>query len=201
MPTGYTAPIYEGEDIGFEQFVLSCARAMGGAVMLREADGSVLPTEENVVDTSTYHAEHLLAAEGRLDELANMTAAEASDAAEEEFEQQQKAFRLAQGDSYGLRRRYEHMREQVGAWEPPSEEHVGLKDFMLQQLSESIKFDCHEPTPPEALSSVGWLKKEIEKAERDVRYHREAAAKQAERNASRVWWISELRGSLEQVPA
>src|SRR5690606_5838921 len=47
--------------------------------------------------------------------------------------------------------RYLAMLEQVSAWSPPTEDHVCLKEFMKQQLTESIKYDCSIydcPGPP-----------------------------------------------------
>ncbi|VTR91619.1 unnamed protein product [Gemmata massiliana] len=43
------------------------------------------------------------------------------------------------------------MLEHVRAWEPPSTDHENLKQFMIDQLRESIDFDCRgeyrEPLP------------------------------------------------------
>lgn len=34
------------------------------------------------------------------------------------------------------------MLDQVQLWQPPTDDHMGLKEFMIQQIEESIKFDC-----------------------------------------------------------
>jgi len=37
MPTGYTAEIYEGEkEVTFEKFALTCARAFGACITIRD---------------------------------------------------------------------------------------------------------------------------------------------------------------------
>jgi len=175
---------------------------MGATILLRDAGLDVLPTEENVQEDSTYHATRLADAQRRLDELEDMDTADASEAAEREHADAVRAYSDAQFDYYGMSKRYEVMRAKVAAWEPPTEDHVGFKEFMLSQLDESADFDLHEPKRPErGLSAAEWLKREIEKAERDRAYHRQQMEGQAERNEKRVEWIRELRASLEGVPA
>lgn len=202
MPTGYTAPMYEGTPLSFAEYALNCSRAFGSAIMLRDDSADVLPTEQNVVETTSYHVDRITEAEARLQELIEMSTADAADAADREHEDEIKRYKLAWGDYYGLKRRYEHMREQVGAWEPPTADHEGLKAFMLEQIDSSLRFDCHEPTaPPErALTAAGWLAREMESAQRDITYHRTEQAKLDERNAARVSWIRELRESLDLSP-
>ena len=39
MPTGYTHELHEGEEISFEKFVMSCARAFGALVLMRDVLG------------------------------------------------------------------------------------------------------------------------------------------------------------------
>lgn len=203
MPTGYTDRIYRGDSVSFPEFVLSCSRAIGAAIMLRDAGGDVLPTEDNVIDTTTYHVERIAQAEARLEELIEMPTDQAADAAEREHEEEIRNYRLRTGDYYALKRRYEVMREQVEAWQPPTEEHVGLKDFMLEQLDGSLKFDCHQPPAPPArcLSAAEWFKREMEKAQRDIDYHRDEQAKLEERNDNRSAYVRALRESLEGIPA
>ncbi len=203
MPTGYTAAIYEGKTITFSEFALNCSRAFGAAIMLRDASGDVLPTEDNVIDTSTYHVERLAEAEARLDALIEMPTAEAADAAEREHEQAIKNYRMTTGDYIGTKRRYETMLAQAKAWEPPTEDHIGLKEFMVEQLTTAMRFDCYQPDAPapRCLSAAEWFHREMEKAQRDIDYHREEQGKLEERNASRAAYVRALRESLEGVPA
>lgn len=198
MPTSYTAPLYDGKEITFEEFVLRSARGMGATILLllRDASLDVVPTEENVIEDSTYNIDRFTAAEARLVELGEMSAEQAGEAAESDYHELFKAFRIAQGDYVGLKHRYKRMIERVEAWEPPTENHAGLKTFMLNQLDESLRCDCYEPTPPVVLSASGWLRREIEKAERNVSYHREQVVEQDKRNSERRAWIRELHASL-----
>lgn len=72
MPTGYTAKLMEhGQE--FNEFVLSCSRAMGACIMLRDHSGDVLPTEENVSSESTYYAKSLEDAQAKLETLESMS--------------------------------------------------------------------------------------------------------------------------------
>ena len=64
MATGYTHAIEKG--ISFETFALTCARAFGACINLRDEPGSTLPTVDNIVDDTPYHKESLAEANQRL---------------------------------------------------------------------------------------------------------------------------------------
>ena len=59
MPTGYTADIYEGNDVSFRDFALKCARAFGACIEQRDDDANDKPkliekTKDN------YHIKRLM---------------------------------------------------------------------------------------------------------------------------------------------
>ena len=54
--------------------------------------------------------------------------------------------------SAAIKTRYDAMESQVLAWEPPTPDHQGLKNFMLNQIVDSRKFDAYTYEKPVVLS-------------------------------------------------
>jgi hypothetical protein len=203
MPTGYTADIKD--DTSFTEFALRCARAMGACIIMRD-DPLDAPIPDEFV-ASDYHAKALDDALSRQASVAEMTLSEAAQAMEAENSKIAESRERTIRESAETRRRYERMLAMVEAWAPPTREHVNFKKFMLDQLRESINFDCHDPddtakwyagfcgTPQQ------WLDKEREKAAQEVAYHRQHLQEELDRTASRNSWVRELRRSLKEPAA
>ncbi len=199
MPTGYTAKIAEGQT--FEDFVFAAARAMGALIMMRDD-----PLDAPIPDEfkpSNHHIEGLQHAKDRLAALDAMSPKEAKAAADAAFEKQTKeaAERLVKVREE--RAAYEAMLAQVRDWEPPTPDHVGVKDFMAEQIESSIKFDCDSTESyyakdgaAERLSGVAWRMKEREKAEWSIAYHTKEHDGEVERAKGRTAWVKALRESL-----
>lgn len=205
MPTGYTAPVKDGEITELEPFVLSCARAFGALVLLRDSDQSLEATRRYVetgayLDTSDYHERDLVTARQRLAELEAMTDTEADTAARAAADDVATRNQEIEAERAESQRRYEAMIAKVEAWEPPSADHVEFKEFMLKQLRESIDFDCHPfaLTVPEI---AGWRERQIKEMTRRIARAEEEIEKQRERNEARRSWVEGLLDSLEAVPA
>ena len=99
-----------------------------------------------------------------------------------------------------VRAAYEAMLQQVNAWQPPSDEHCGLRDFMRDQIEQSIKFDDSTDylgKPTEIKTVEDWLVDKKSEALKNIKYHREEYAKEVERTAKRNEWVESLRNSLQ----
>jgi hypothetical protein len=202
MPTGYTADLYDGKDVSFRDFVLRCSRAMGAAVMLRDDGPEVVPTPENVSPNTSYTQRRLAEAKGEFEKWKNLVGPGLL-AETESFNAKQRQAR--KGDEEKRERianAYTSMIEQVEAWDPPTPDHEPLKEFMLQQLRNSLKFDA-SPTDPKWYAEytpqdlrdlrIGNLTQEIERLERD-------GVQEREREASRIQWVEDLYASLPPAP-
>jgi hypothetical protein len=196
MPTGYTARIYEGEDQTFAEFAMNCARAFGYLIDLRDSPTAEIP---EVFEPSSYYAENLDRAEAELWRWQQMSdedvAADLRRAQQEAIKRREEIITTAAK----LRERYESMLAKVQAWEIPSDEHVGLRDFMVQQLNDSIKHDCStsflpEP-PPDDIDA--WRESRISYAQRDVAYYAEQYAEECGRAEATTNWVRSLRKSLD----
>lgn len=200
MPTGYTAKLVDGEQ-DFPEFVLTCARAFGALIAMRDDDLTAdIPDE---FEASPYHSEHLAEAQARLarveatDLASAARAARIGHAAWRTSEAEQKARTEA------TLARLVAMRQRVLAWHPPTDEHTALRDFMVQQLDETIRFDGQVYTTPEpTMDGKVWRDEQIAKALRDIEYHARELAAERQRAIERTAWVRALRESLtESVPA
>lgn len=196
MPTGYTAAIADG--IGFEQFVMSCARGMGALVMMRDHPMDA-PIPERF-EPSDYHARKLEEANAALAKLRAMSDDETATAAQEAFAAESKANADAIARNMELRGKYEAMLVQVQAWTAPTPDHDGFKRFMAEQLTESIRFDCndgyYEKHRPVQKTGAEWQAAQIANELHNVEYHTREHAEEVKRTEGRNQWLAALRASL-----
>lgn len=198
MPTGYTAKLYDGKPQTFPEFLFECARAFGALVLLRDEPEKPIPDEFE--PSTSYDERSMTTARQILAELDGMTNADAQRRADAEFAEAVEARDKRHRDRREMRERYEAMLEQASDWEPPTEEHVGLRDFMVQQLTESIKHDTDTSDRYYELPTrdvKAWMSQRRERAERDIEYAQKHISEELERTASRNGWVKALRDSVE----
>lgn len=206
MPTGYTAPVQDGDITDLADYALTCARGFGAMVLLRDSDQSLEATrryveEQSYAEASGYYVDALRKSRERLTELRSMTDEQALAASRAAHDAVVEGNQRSERKRVAELARYEAMIEKVEAWEPPTEDHVAFKQFMLDQLRESVKFDCRPFSMPAPEVSLAWRDEEIEGELRNIQRYEDAIEKEAERNAGRIGWVTALLDSLEGVPA
>lgn len=190
MATGYTWPVRNGE-VTFEEFVLDCARAF--AWWMRDSDSKTL-TDPPISNT---YAKLLRKEKAKLARLESLSAEEIM-AEHEEAYWKVREDNLEMGlENIVIRKRYLGMLDKVETWKPPSEVHEGLKNFMIEQLNDSIKHDCgsdfqYKINP----RHFEWHEERIKQAKRMVDSYTEKAAEEAQRNIDNQRWTDQLRESL-----
>ena len=195
MPSGYTAPIYEGKDIEFPEFVMGCARAFGALIDLRDEPADAPIPDE--ITPSPYYQQNLDRARRRLAEVEAWSDERAAVEAARSNEEAVRDAIKANARSDALRGRYEAMLDQVEAWEPPTPEHEELKNFMASQIRDSIKHDCYETDIPEPVTAEEHKARELNYARQQVGYYEREMNAEAGRARGRTEWLRALRGSLE----
>jgi hypothetical protein len=196
MPTGYTAGVADGKITAFQTFALQCARAFGATILMRD-DPMDAPIPESF-EPSAFYAGELAKAQDELARLRSLTPDEAARARDDAHAEAVASWIRRVAERTETRNRYNAMLAEVVKWEPPTTEHVALKEFMLQQLHESIRFDCNdswdaEPTKP---SAHEWLADRIKRAEDNIERYTTEHANEVERTQGRNAWIKVLRDSL-----
>jgi hypothetical protein len=196
MPTGYTADVKI--DTPFEAFVWKCARAFGALVTMRE-DSMDAPIPEQL-QPDTYHRDRLEVCKVRLAEVLAWTTAEAErDMAQKQSEDARIEAEMS-AERGKVRAAYGRMLALAASWHPPTRDHTKLQEFMLQQLQESLRYDCIEyHAPPISGTAAEWKAKAIERAKKDVEYHEGRWAEEQQRTDERNRWIAALRDSLGAV--
>lgn len=194
MPTGYTAALCDGE-MSFEDFVWRLARGMGAFVMMR--DDSLNAKIPERFEPSDYNSKELAKAEKELKRIQALTIEECNEAAREEYLALKENFTEANKRTDKVRDRLQRMRSKVADWKPPTSEHVGFKEFMLEQLDSTIRFDgdCYVKMP-EKINGMVWKARKLDALKHDVEYHTKAHREEVERTEGRNKWIAELRASL-----
>ena len=201
MPTGYTADLYEGKDISFEEFVLQCARAFGALIEMRDSSMDAPIPEE--FHPSDYHKTALDKARMRLSEVERWSLEDAEREQDKMHAASVKAHEEANIERANREERYAAMLEKVRNWEPPSS-HTRLKEFMIEQLEQSIDFDCRgyeQFAPKPKVSPFEYKQKEKAAAAKNVEYHATKYKKEVDRAHERTNWVRDLRDSLRGVNA
>lgn len=195
MPTGYTAAVVDGRVTEFPAFAMSCARAFGALVTMRDdPSDAVIPDE---IVPSPYYANRLEGLQVRLKELKGLTPEQVETAASEAHEKACQCYADSERERLEANARIEAMSAKVSAWEPPSPDHQEMKSFMLQQLSISISDSYSKP--PEKLLAWEWLAREVSQTLNEINSSIKHHAEEVERAQGRTQWIKQLRASLEVV--
>lgn len=194
MPTGYTASISEG--ISFKNFVLQCSRAFGALIEMRDD-----PMDAEIPDEfppSNYHIDEVSELKKRLSFIEGLSLEEAHKECEDEYISELGDYNKTISDKNELKEKYNIMLNEVNSWTPPTDEHKGLKDFMVKQITESIDWDCKvyskRPTPKNAEL---WIAEQKESILKDIVYHETEYEKEVKRCKDRSEWVRKLKISLK----
>lgn len=195
MPTGYTADIKDG--ISFNTFAMNCARAFGALMEMRDLpSGSPIPER---FEPSPYHRDKLAEARRQLAYYEGMSDDAAYDISSAERQDQERSRKQRLQENRNTLEAYQAMLKQARAWTAPTKEHEGLKEFMIKQIEESIRFDdstkyLTKPTP--VITVNEWLEGKKSEALTDIAYHKEHYDAEIKRTEERNAWIAALRSSL-----
>ena len=198
MPTMYTASIANG--ITFKDFAMRCAKAMGACVTMR---GDPVDKPISVFKPLDYNKKKSEKAEIELKRLQIMDIAMAGKEARKEYNAEVDKINKQIKKDNELICKYKSMLVLVEAWQPPSCEHTEFKDFMISQITESIKFDCdvsyymRNLLKLQLLTGEQYLEKKIAQSLKDILYHQEEYANEVRRVDNRNRWIKQLKESLQ----
>lgn len=153
MPTSYTAGILDGDITTFEEYAKQCMRAFGASMHMRDEpmDKEWEPQEPS--DRNKKLAEQK---KNEIDYY--------SSASKEDLELKEKIHILDKIErcantliqNIDKKNQLEGFKEQAQQWEPPTDEHIKYKEFMIKQLDKTIDFDCGYDL------WLGWLEDDIE---------------------------------------
>lgn len=197
MPTGYTCDIEKG--ISFEDFVWNCARAFGAFVMQRDDPSGEIALQEQA---SSYYREQLEKTQQEYAEFLVMSI----DDLKLKWQTEMKEFRNQYLEHIlkceQLRKKYNDMLKRVEDWIPPTEDHKGLKEFMIEQINSSIEFDDMTSYYLKRIEELDkttfetWVEDQLDGFKREIKHYKEEIEKEEERVRSRNEWKNELVKSI-----
>lgn len=191
MPTGYTAPVMDGEITEVKDFARTCARAFGAFIHQRDERGDAPPRMPELDDS--FYVKRLAEAKAELARWQGLSE-EAKYAEWSEYVREQTvSLHKSMAKSAEKRARYENMLVQVHAIDVPAQLQ-NFKNFMVEQLEESIKFDCgdgrFERDYYKVLTFPEWCAMHDKSVLRDVTYYDEELRKERQRHAERIEYIN-----------
>jgi hypothetical protein len=203
MPTGYTDPILKGKITNFKDYAKLCMRAFGAAIHMRDDS---LDVEYTKREPSQYHIDSLKSWEERLSELKSMSDEQLIEKRRNEIQDDIDYHQKKVTECNENFAKLKSILDEVKSWEPPTEEHTGIKKFMTEQITETMKFDTdaryHEleiKNCTEKLNSLdiddvksGYL----EDAERNVKYHISNNDDEIKRANDTNKWVETFLNSL-----
>lgn len=194
MPTGYTAKLYDGEDVSFKNFVFSCSRAFGARISEKENDLNAAYEPRTI---STYSIESL---KKDIEDYNTRLTYSVTNWRDEYFLNLQKGRENAASANHRareLRKRYSEMLIKVNDWTPPTPDHTGLKEFMIHQLTDALKHDCSEYEPTFCTDWRAYRAQTMEALQDNIRYYAAKITSELESARESNEWVQTLAESLE----
>jgi len=112
MPTGYTAAVQDGTIKTLSEYAMSCARAFGATITMRdEPSDAVIPDE---FTPSPYHKDAIVRAKEDIDAWSEMTEVQRDEAYGEYCLQVSKDYQDTIAKTQGYRDNYEAMPKIIG---------------------------------------------------------------------------------------
>ncbi len=204
MPTGFTAPIYNGEDITFEQFANSCLRRFG--IYLRYEGKYPNLSRYEIPDKicpSDYYKKRYEEAKAEYEKHL------ATPKTKEELEAEYIIYvngvikgnedRVKENEA--LKNRYNAMLSKVRSWIPPSEDYKGIKDFMESQLTDSLDFDCSHVYVENIIPKDEWIQKQANRTDliESMKYNLERYNKEVVAAEKDTQWLKTFSESIKKV--
>lgn len=197
MPTGYTAELMK-KGMPFEKFVMTCARAFGALITMRDEPLSA-PIKE--FKPSDYHLKEIDEAKNLVRLLENMNSGERITEGNNLIKMRQKDVNRCIAKETKENAFLEDMEKQVREWTPPSSEHRELRTFMLDQImisKNNVTYWKKELSKAMSLDPMSEFCSKLARAYDDIVYHEKEYAEEVERVNGRNKWIKQLKDSLRK---
>ena len=206
MPTGYTAGILDGEITTFQQFAKSCIRNFGATIHMRDEPMSAEVIERKPSD---YHIKEINKANNTIGIINAMSDDELIQFRTKELNESRQYYLEAIEKSKANNEKLNRFLEEARNYVPPTIDHSGYKSFMIDQITQTIEFDCNDKYYKDKLNAIdselltlsaATIKEsKIKQALKDLDYHKEEHKKELQRCKESNEWISQAIKSIETV--
>lgn len=204
MPTGYTADIIDGKIKTFPEFAKLCMRAFGATIHMRD-DG----IHEKYVPRipSEYHLEQIKKLKKSISDMLKLPADDLVKLKVAELNKNLAWATVARDKALKNMEVIKSLLSEVNDWQPPTKEHNGLKDFMIQQLQSTMEHDGDTSYYDKYLKEIAYDLKTIDAAKlrderlkqekKDLAYHTKEYAAEIKRCRDSNKWVKDLISSLK----
>jgi len=204
MPTGYTYGIIDGSVNTFKEFATKCMRNFGALIHMRD-DPSKEPYRKRT--PSNYHLNALKKAQTDLKNAQTRTDDKLISSEKILLRDEIKRLRKRIEETKMARIKLEAILEQANEYKAPTDDHKGIKKFMIEQLTSTIEQDGSCPYSVKALATAEEQMKnlnpaviraeKIEDATKDIQYHTKELASDVDRCTNSNEWANTFLKSIE----
>jgi len=204
MPTGYTAGIIDGEIDTFQEFAKLCTRAFGATMHLRDES---MTSEYKPSEPSSYYLDEINKANKYIDLIGKSTDAQIVKAEKKELLKSKEYHTKAIEKENASVEKLNQFLVKAKGYSPVTPEHVGIAEFMVNQIEITIKselgFNYHQDAIAEIdkkLSSLSADKiraEKIAKARKDLKYNTEKHLEDVKRCNDANKWYQDFINSVK----
>jgi hypothetical protein len=141
MPTGYTSGIIDGKINTFPDFAKLCMRAFGATIHMRDEN---LDIEYEPRKVSNYYLENIEETKKKLINIKKQSNDSIIKSVTRQLNNDKKYNINKIKEIKVLKDKLTTMLNHAIDYIPPTKEHVGIKEFMIQQITDTIKWDCDD---------------------------------------------------------
>jgi len=199
MPSGYTEGIRNGTINDLNDFVWTCARGFGAFVMQKDDFDELPILKEKPYPYYKNQIKKSLKEKQKYNEYT-----------EDDWQNEYSKYVKTQLENINdnikekeeLKEKYENILKQVKDWIPPNEDFYELKSFMIDQIEESIDFDCGTSFWQERKKEILNLNIEkykqniLNKIEESISSNEQYYKEEVERTKRRNQWKQQLVDSV-----
>ncbi len=139
MATGYTQGIIDGSIKTFKEFALGCARAFGAASHMKDDDLSVEYKKRTPGD---FYDKTIKETEEMAEEIKSLSDEKIIKKKKENIEKSIKRHEKSLKEKKELEKTLNGFLFDAKNYTPPTEDHKNIKKFMIEQLEDTIKWNC-----------------------------------------------------------
>ncbi len=165
MPSGVTAPLYNGETMSFPEFASRTARVVS-PWNAYERDAPIdAPLSDGFEPRGSFDEKNFREDATELARVVSWTLEEADQQAFQHNLQELKSYLQSVRTSRERVKAYDFMSAQVAAWQAPTEQHEVMRLVMQKQLDETFSFERERVSEPAPAKITGEALRE-----RTIRY-------------------------------
>lgn len=212
MANGYTWPVKDGSITTFRDYALTCARAFGAFIEMRDDPLDKKPERPDPPDPNARSYKKEALAEHTAERNAWLTMSENDKRAmfEQKKREAEERWWKTREEEQVEHDRYQAMLTKVDAFKPPTPDHANYADFLREQIRESMKHDCRylEYDKPEDDPHFGgfesfetWALEHRKFLDRMVSMYEEDVEEEKKRIQDRYEWAIALFDAIDATAA